>query len=144
MRIEGTLTKWNDSRGFGFITPAQGGPEVFVHISAFPKDGRRPTVGEPLTFEVETDSAGKTRAKNLRCPGRPTVRPGSHAMSQRRGEKRGFIGRAVPLIVVAALASYGYTEYSRRGAPQPWLRHRRAIKPRLRRFAAMVAPDARR
>ncbi|HZV55939.1 MAG TPA: cold shock domain-containing protein, partial [Rhodocyclaceae bacterium] len=48
MRIEGTLGKWNDDRGFGFIAPRQGGPEVFVHISAFPKDGRRPTVGELL------------------------------------------------------------------------------------------------
>ena len=34
MRIEGTLTKWNDDRGFGFITPTQGEPEVFAHISA--------------------------------------------------------------------------------------------------------------
>jgi len=25
MRIDGTLTKWNDERGFGFITPPQGG-----------------------------------------------------------------------------------------------------------------------
>ncbi len=63
MRIEGTLTKWNDDRGFGFITPTQGGSEIFVHISAFPKDGRRPAIGERLTFEVETDATGKKKEK---------------------------------------------------------------------------------
>jgi cold shock CspA family protein len=118
MRIEGTLAKWNDDRGFGFITPTQGGAEVFVHISAFPRDGRRPTVGERLTFEIETDSAGKKRAKSLLCPGRPTVRPARQSMSRHRSEKPGFHGRVIPLVVVVALGLYGYSEYARRAAPQ--------------------------
>ena len=118
MRIEGTLAKWNDDRGFGFITPTQGGPEVFVHVSAFPRDGRRPTVGERLTFEIETDSAGKKRAKNVLCPSRATVRPARQPMSRRRTEKPGFFGRVIPLVVLAALAFYGYSGYSRRVPPQ--------------------------
>lgn len=118
MRIEGTLAKWNDDRGFGFIVPTRGGPEVFVHVSAFPRDGRRPTVGERVTFEIETDGAGKKRAKNLLCPGRPTVRPARQAMSRRRSEKAGIFGRLIPLVVVVALGLYGYSEYSRRVAPQ--------------------------
>lgn len=118
MRIEGTLAKWNDDRGFGFIAPTQGDPEIFVHISAFPRDGRRPTIGERLTFEVETDSAGKKRAKNLLCPSRPTTRPTPQSVSRRRPEKPGFLGRAVPLLVIVALAFYGYGEYSRRATPQ--------------------------
>lgn len=52
MKAHGTLTKWNDDRGFGFIALPQSGTEVFVHISAFPRDGVRPRVdgnddGEP-------------------------------------------------------------------------------------------------
>ena len=39
MRKHGTLTKWNDDRGFGFITPAKGDRDIFVHISEFPRDG---------------------------------------------------------------------------------------------------------
>ena len=87
MRIEGTLTRWNDERGFGFITPTRGGSEIFVHISAFPRDGRRPAVGEQLTFEIETDAAGKKKAKNLTCPRREVARPRSQAPRRVHREK---------------------------------------------------------
>ncbi|MDP3282085.1 MAG: cold shock domain-containing protein [Nitrosomonas sp.] len=118
MRIEGNLAKWNDDRGFGFITPVQGGSEIFVHISAFPKDGHRPTIGERLTFEIEVDRHGKKRARNLDCPTRPTVRTTRQSMSHRRNEKPGFLGSAIPLAIVVALAFYGYSHYSGRAAPQ--------------------------
>ena len=51
MRIDGTLAKWNDDRGFGFITPNQGGPEVFAHISAFPRGGQQ-QMGSDSIFPV--------------------------------------------------------------------------------------------
>ena len=44
MRSHGNLVRWNDDRGFGFITPAQGTDEIFVHISQFPRDGVFATV----------------------------------------------------------------------------------------------------
>ena len=118
MRIEGTLTKWNDDRGFGFITPAPGGLEVFVHISAFPKDGRRPTVGERLTFEIEIERDGKKRAKNIYCPARSTIRAARKSVYRRRKERTGFLGRVIRLAIIIALAFYGYSQYSRRIPPQ--------------------------
>jgi len=39
-------------------------------------------------------------------------------MSRRRSEKPGFFGRVIPLLIVVALGLYGYSEYSRRAAPQ--------------------------
>jgi cold shock CspA family protein len=118
MRIDGTLSKWNDERGFGFITPSQGGQEIFVHVSAFPKDGVRPTIGEKLSFEIETDSQGKKRAKNLMCPERrPPARPVRQPARSNRKERPGLFGRAIPLIFLAGLAYYGYGEYSRRAEP---------------------------
>lgn len=120
MRIEGSLSKWNDDRGFGFITPTQGGQEIFVHISAFPKDGVRPSLGEKLTFEIETDNNGKKRAKNLLCPQRPTVvrtTPSRRTSSYARKERPGFFRRVIPLLIVVGLGVYGYGEYSRRNAP---------------------------
>lgn len=122
MRFEGTLSKWNDERGFGFITPTQGGLEIFVHISIFPKDGVRPTLGEKLSFEIETDNNGKTRAKNLLCPERPPAKHPSPAPSRRptsyhRKESPGFFARIIPLLVAVGVVAYGYGEYSRRAAP---------------------------
>ena len=69
MRTHGTLTKWNDDRGFGFITPASGGAELFVHVSVFPRDGGRPTIGEVASYEIETGTDGKTRAVKILRPG---------------------------------------------------------------------------
>lgn len=122
MRIEGTLSKWNDDRGFGFITPVQGGQEIFVHISAFPKDGIRPTLGEILTFEIETDNSGKKRAKSILCPQRPTAirtSPPRRSTSYRRKERPSFLGRVVPLLILVGLGVYGYSEFFRRTSPTP-------------------------
>ncbi|MBX9792954.1 MAG: cold shock and DUF1294 domain-containing protein [Burkholderiaceae bacterium] len=70
MRFTGTLKTWNDERGFGFIEPAQGGQEIFVHIRAFPSGTGRPSVGQALTFEVEAASAGKKKARAVQYPPR--------------------------------------------------------------------------
>lgn len=124
MRIEGKLSKWNDDRGFGFIMPLHGGQEIFVHISAFPKDGVRPSLGEKLSFEIETDVSGKKQAKYVFCPERPAVKrptpaPPRRPVSYQRKERPGFFSRVIPLFAVVGLAVYGYGEYNRRATPSP-------------------------
>ena len=75
MRVHGTLIKWNDDRGFGFIKPAKGDSEIFVHISAFPRDGVRPRVEELISFEIESGKDGRQRAVRVMRPGhRPEAR----------------------------------------------------------------------
>ena len=68
MRFTGTLKAWNDERSFGFLEPAQGGQEIFVHIKAFPSGTGRPCVGQVLTFEVHTGSDGKKKARAVQYP----------------------------------------------------------------------------
>ncbi len=77
MRIYGNIKKWNDDRGFGFINTTQNASDIFVHISAFPKDGIRPIIGELISFEVQIDKHGKKRAVNV-------TRTGSRKNTQRK------------------------------------------------------------
>ena len=127
MRFNGTLTKWNADRGFGFVVAEQGSQELFVHVSAFPRDGRVPSVGEALSFEMELDGQGRKRAVRLRRPGavtpvqaRPQGRPSSppHRVS-RRPKATSFASRLIGLGLVAALGGYGYTQYENRVSAAP-------------------------
>lgn len=123
MRFDGTLTKWNDDRGFGFITPIPGGHEVFAHISAFPR-GARPSIGEAVSFEVEMDRQGKKRAVNIRYPGRPSAMPVRPQPAPRpRRERTSILGRIGLIAVVASLAYWGSREYSRHTEPQSFATH---------------------
>jgi len=69
MRIDGKLKTWNDARGFGFIEPANGGPDVFVHIKAFGRDSDKPQIGQTLTFEIEMGPEAKKRAVRVLVAG---------------------------------------------------------------------------
>ena len=55
MLERGTLIRWLDDKGFGFVLPESGGKEVFVHISAFGEIVRRPLVGDPVVFRRTSD-----------------------------------------------------------------------------------------
>ncbi len=60
------IVKWfNDSKGFGFITPDEGGEDLFAHFSAIQSNGFRSlTEGQRVTFEVTTGPKGK-QASNI-------------------------------------------------------------------------------
>jgi cold shock protein len=61
----GTIKMFNDERGFGFITPDAGGPDVFFHISAL-REGDEVAKGTAVSFEVGTDpKSGKTKAVSV-------------------------------------------------------------------------------
>lgn len=104
MRFDGTLNSWNDTGGFGFIRPAKGGQDIFAHISAFPTGAARPTVGEPLSFEVEVNHDGKKRAKAVQRPQRAVLKPQDR--ETRSGSWSAAIAAVALLIGVAALVRY--------------------------------------
>lgn len=116
MRTHGTLTKWNEDRGFGFITPAKGTADLFVHISAFPRDGGRPRLNELISFEVEPGADGRPRAVRVMRTGQGAARRTTTAQERQRHTGRGF-GGVLGFIVVAGIGVYGYLQYKTRAAP---------------------------
>ena len=53
-QVEGTVKWFNAEKGFGFIRPAEGGDDVFVHISALERSGISELKdGQKVTFDVE-------------------------------------------------------------------------------------------
>jgi CspA family cold shock protein len=60
MRQTGTVKFFNASKGFGFITPDDGGKDVFVHITAVERSGIGAlNDGMRISFETEPDKRGK-------------------------------------------------------------------------------------
>ncbi len=127
-RFNGKLTKWNTERGFGFLVAEHGGQELFVHASAFPRDGPPPAIGETLSFEMELAQDGRKRAVRVRRPGAASVMKVSGAEQLRHRTRRSpqradssssFVTRFVALLLVAGLGWYAYGQYTQRAEPLP-------------------------
>lgn len=55
----GTVKWFNNSKGYGFIAPNEGGDDVFVHFSAIQSDGYRTlNEGQNVSYEVEQGPKG--------------------------------------------------------------------------------------
>ena len=65
MRVQGTVVKWVVDKDFGFIAPSDGSADLFVHAEFFIHQGRRPLVGDSLSFEIVTNTEGKRRAERV-------------------------------------------------------------------------------
>ena len=58
-RLTGVVKWFNESKGFGFITPDNGGADVFVHFSSIAEAGFRTlSEGQRVTFEIQKGSKG--------------------------------------------------------------------------------------
>ena len=106
MQAHGTITKWNDGRGFGFIEISGTHEEIFVHISEFPR-GVRPNIGELAAFTVSTKD-GKKRALSVSLPGRPARKHTHHAKSSRTSS----LWLAIAIFVIIGLGLVAYRTVS--------------------------------
>jgi CspA family cold shock protein len=64
---KGTVKWFNGQKGYGFIQPEEGGPDVFVHISAVERSGMsKLDEGQKVKYEIVQDKrTGKSAADHL-------------------------------------------------------------------------------
>jgi cold shock CspA family protein len=124
LRINGTLKNWNEGKGFEFIAPLNGGPDIFVHVSDYPRRGGQAKVGEPISFEVALNKDGKKKAVRVQRPGVEPATPDRHRAPIRRGSS--LVNRLISLALVVMIASAGY----------------RYLAPKFNRFASGPAVPA--
>jgi uncharacterized membrane protein YsdA (DUF1294 family)/cold shock CspA family protein len=92
VRHKGRITTWNSERGFGFVTPADGGERVFVHVTAIADRTRPPAEGDMVTYDLTVDERKRPRAARVRKSS-PIRRNSQTASASTSG--------AVPLIVIS-------------------------------------------
>jgi cold shock CspA family protein len=116
VQLTGVLRSWNEDRGFGFIAPTQGGAELFVHISAFPRDGSRPVEGESLSYELGRGQNGKPQAVRVVRQAFGTRSLGSPVMAAPPRRRTPWRLLAVVLVALAGIA-YGYQRWGKSKSP---------------------------
>ena len=120
MRQQGILKQWNTEKGFGFIRPDDGGKDIFIHISAFPKDGVTPQLGEKIRYDVSADQNGKPKAVAIE---RLDITPIRTSPSIGRNSNRGQRSQSnkspsifpllIGLLVVIGILYTAYGKYQR-------------------------------
>ncbi|GLT42906.1 hypothetical protein SLA2020_168830 [Shorea laevis] len=90
-RLSGKVKWFNDTKGFGFITPDDGGDDLFVHQSSIRSEGFRSLgEGEQVEFVIESSDDGRTKAVDVTGPNGNPVRGTSRSGS--RGGGGGYGG----------------------------------------------------
>lgn len=75
MRHVGRITNWNEDKGYGFVTPHDGGARAFVHIKAFQVSSRRPVEGDLISYDTASDARGRLNATSVRFAGQRVMTP---------------------------------------------------------------------
>ena len=104
---KGTLKRWNDDKGFGFIS-AENEKDIFIHISAFKRSGYHPKVGDVIFYQIHTDNDGKMRAVNANVEGMPESKPQPRANQRKTTSKSQSSIRDSLLKWVAAICIVGF------------------------------------
>lgn len=126
MLYHGTISRWHDDKGYGFITQDHTREELFFDLSDCPPDGVRPQVGFVVYFRRQQAANGKVSARQVQgkvfttppadSPPLPPLDdvPAPVAVRQRNGRVHGI---ALLLLLTAGVAGYASLAGRRSAAP---------------------------
>ncbi|WP_206194434.1 excalibur calcium-binding domain-containing protein [Shewanella polaris] len=123
----GTLVRWNNEKGFGFIKPETGNnQDVFIHISTLKHMARKPIVGDEILFHRENQPDGKVKAVKASIEGvavvSNTTRSASHTDQRHRNSQphrydnhrsSSLISRLILLVSIIGIGIFGYKQYQK-------------------------------
>lgn len=119
MRYQGRVTRWNDERGFGFITPNGSRNLVFLHVSAFAERPRRPVMDELVNYELSDDQIGRPRAENVTFAADETGGAGDSSRTWARIAAVVLLLAAVIAVGAGAVNYFGWPAVLERFWPWP-------------------------
>lgn len=118
--VKGTLVRWKDDKGFGFIeleTGSESQTDVFIHVSQLRHMSRRPQEGDTIFFQIEHKPGGKLNAIEANIEG-VEVKADADVEGQTRGQAKSMPKHSTPIrpilyrigimMVVLAIASFAY------------------------------------
>jgi len=123
IRSKGTLTKWFDNKGFGFITPEKDTNEIFIHISALGNNlARRPQVGDTIFYYLQKDNEGNIKAYDAVIEGMAScesrdVFPDKKSVSNQSSTKGTKIILVLVIMTIAVWVTVYKRHFSRSGSP---------------------------
>ncbi|WP_350431898.1 excalibur calcium-binding domain-containing protein [Shewanella sp. H8] len=123
----GTLVRWNNDKGFGFIKPETGNnQDVFIHISALKHMARKPMVGDEIVFHRENQPDGKVKAVKASIEGVAVVSNTTRTASQITKHQQNnpyhreesyrsspILGRLIMLIILLGVGIFAYKQYEK-------------------------------
>ena len=106
--LTGVLKTWKEDRGFGFISPHNGGRDVFIHISALGESSRRPVPGDIIHYQLVRDKNGKFRAINASIEGVAKEFGKTMGAGKAKPKSVMLIASFIILLAVIAVAAFVY------------------------------------
>ncbi len=103
MRHAGRITGWKDDKGYGFVTPHEGGARAFLHIKSFQAATRRPMEGDLVSYATQSDAKGRLNAVEVRFAGQRIDARKTATRPARVRIPRVAIGLAFLLLAVALM-----------------------------------------
>ncbi len=108
---KGTLKKWNQEKGFGFISPENEKRDVFIHISALKNMSRPPIVGDVIFYQIHTESDSKYRAINASIEGVAVIKPRKKKYTARRRKSSNSFSKLLFYILLIFIGLFFYNNF---------------------------------